>query len=101
MVALAANGTMAFTANGGSDSISVIELGQERLVKSIKVPRQPEAITSNKAGSEIWVGSNDEGLVSVISIDDGSILAQWSGFEWPYRILLTNDEKYTLVSDLR
>ncbi len=101
MVALSADGSMAFTANGGSNSVSVIDLGQGRFVKAIDVPRQPEAITSNKAGSQIWVGSNDEGLVSVISVSDGSIRAQWSGFGWPYRILLTNDEKYALVPDLR
>lgn len=101
MVALSADGSTAFTANGGSDSVSVVDLNQGRFVKAINVPRRPEAITSNKTGSQIWVGSNDEGLVSVISVDDGSILAQWSGFGWPYRILLTNDEKYALIPDLR
>lgn len=101
MVALAANGATAFTANGSSNSVSVIDLVQQRLVKTIAVPRRPEAITTNKAGSQIWVGSNDEGVVSVISVADGSIQAQWSGFVWPYRILLTNDESFALVSDLR
>jgi len=101
MVALSADGTVAFTANGGSNTVSVIDLEQQRFVKAIDVPRRPEAITTNKAGSQIWVGSNDEGVVSVVSVADGSIQAQWSGFGWPYRILLTADERYALVSDLR
>ncbi len=101
MVALSADGSTAFTANGGSNSVSVIDLNQGRLVKTLDVPSRPEAITTNKAGSEVWVGSNDEGLVSVISATDGSVLAQWGGFTWPYRILLTQDEKYAVVTDFR
>lgn len=101
MVALSADGSTAFTANGGSNSVSVIDLNEGRLLRTIEVPRRPEAITSNKGGSQIWVGSNDEGVVSVISAADGAIQAQWSGFEWPYRILLTKNEKYALVTDFR
>lgn len=101
MVALSENGLTAFTANGGSNSVSVIDLIRNRVVKTIDVPRRPEAITVNKAGSQIWVGSNDEGVVSVISVADGSVQALWSGFEWPYRILLSKDERFAIVSDLR
>jgi YVTN family beta-propeller protein len=101
MVALSENGSTAFTANGGSNSVSVIDLIQNQFVQTIDVPRRPEAITVNKAGSQIWVGSNDEGVVSVISVADGAIQAQWSGFDWPYRILLSKDERFALVSDLR
>ena len=101
MVALSADGSTAFTANGGSNSVSVIDLNEGRFVKALDVPRRPEAITANKAGSEVWVGSNDEGLVTVISATDGSIQAQWSGFSWPYRILLSKDEKYAVVTDFR
>ena len=28
------------------------------------------------------------------------MLAQWSGFDWPYRILLTRDERYAVIPDL-
>jgi len=101
MVALSGNGSSAFTANGSSNSVSVIDLTGKRFVKTIDVPRRPEAITTNKAGNQIWVGSNDEGVVSVIDVSDGSAQAQWSGFGWPYRILLTNEEQFALVSDLK
>ena len=101
MVALSANGSFAFTSNGGSDSVSVVDVDGGRHVKSIDVPDSPEAITTNKSGSEIWVGSNTGEVVSVISSQDESLLVQWSGFAWPYRILLTNDERYAVIPDLR
>ena len=36
----------------------------------------------------------------VFAADDARLLAQWSGFDWPYRILLTNDERYAVIPDL-
>lgn len=101
MVALSQDGSIAFTSNGGSDSVSVIDLNKGRFVKTLDVPDSPEAITTNKAGTEIWVGSNDEGKVSVISTADGSTLAQFDGFTWPYRVLLSEDEKYAVIPDFR
>jgi len=101
MVAITEDGSTAFTANGGSDSVSVIDLRQKKFVKALDVPSQPEAITTNKAGDQVWVGSNNTGVVSVISVADGSIQAQWDEFNWPYRILLTRDENFALVSDMR
>jgi DNA-binding beta-propeller fold protein YncE len=101
MVALSADDSTAFTANGASDSVSVIDIKEGRFLKTLDVPDSPEAITTNKAGTEIWVGSNDEGKVTVISAKDGSTIAQWSGFTWAYRILLTKDEKYAVVPDFR
>jgi DNA-binding beta-propeller fold protein YncE len=101
MVAVSEDGSTAFTANGGSDSVSVIDLRQKKFVKALDVPSRPEAITTNKAGDQVWVGSNNTGVVSVISVADGSIQAQWDKFGWPYRILLTSDENFALVSDMR
>jgi len=100
MVALSGDGLTAYTSNGASDSVAVLDVRAGRQVSTIAVPARPEAITTNKAGDEIWVGSNDEGVVSVIAAQDRSLLAQWSGFEWPYRILLTNDERYAVIPDL-
>lgn len=100
MVALSEDGTTAYTSNGTSNSVSVIDVVTGQLTKTLDVPDRPEAITTNKRGDEVWVGSNDEEVVSVISAENGEISRQWSGFSWPYRILLTDDEKYAVMPDL-
>ena len=100
MVALSADGRVAYTSNGRSDSVSVIDVGAGQFEKSISVPDRPEAISTNNSGSEIWVGSNDAGVVTVFSAADGSEIAQWAGFSWPYRILLTGDGRYAVIPDL-
>ena len=100
MVALSQDGSRAYTSNGGSDSVSIIDVDGSGFQRTVDVPDRPEAITANKAGTQIWVGSNDEEVVSVINAEDGELLARWSGFEWPYRILLTRDERYAIIPDL-
>ncbi len=100
MLAVSEDGAVAYTSNMGSNSVSVIDVVNGELISTVDVPDRPEAITTNKSGSEIWVGSNDEEVVSVISAESGTTIRQWSGFEWPYRILLTDDESYAVVPDM-
>lgn len=100
MVALAENGELAFTSNLASNNVSVVNLNRGRMQAAFRVAGRPEAIAVNKSATEIWVGSNDEGLVSVLNSANGKVEAQWSGFSWPYRILLSNDEKLVVVPDM-
>lgn len=101
MVALPADGTFAYTANTAGNSVSVVDMASAETVHTFAMPTRPEAIGINRAGTEVWVGSNDEGVVSVIDPADGSIERQLTGFSWPYRILLTRDERYVVIPDAR
>jgi len=101
MVALAENGELAFTSNLESNNVSVINLGRGRMQAAFRVPGRPEAITVNKSATEIWVGSNEEGVVSVLNSATGKVMMQWSGFSWPYRILLSNDEQLAVIPDMK
>lgn len=100
MVALSGDGSVAYTSNGATNSVSVIDVVAGQQVRTLAVPARPEAITTNRSGTEVWVGSNDDSVVTVIAVESGEVLAQWSGFEWPYRILLTRDERYAVIPDL-
>lgn len=100
MVAIAENGETAFTVNGGSDSVSVVDMNNASLARDYPVPDRPEAIQTNKAGTEIWVGSNDNEVVTVLDAATGEQLAQWDGFSWPYRVLFTEDERMAIMPDL-
>jgi DNA-binding beta-propeller fold protein YncE len=101
MVALPADGAVAYTANTAGNSVSVIDMASAATVRTLAVPTRPEAIGINRAGTEVWVGSNDEGVVSIIDPADGSVERQLTGFSWPYRILMTRDERYAVIPDAR
>tara|TARA_B110000208_G_scaffold46336_1_gene61491 strand:+ start:38905 stop:39894 length:990 start_codon:yes stop_codon:yes gene_type:complete len=100
MVALGQSGELAFTSNLESNNVSVINLSRGRMQAAFRVPGRPEAITVNKEATEIWVGSNEEGVVSVLNAATGKVTVQWLGFNWPYRILLSNDEQLAVVPDM-
>lgn len=101
MVAVSEDGSVAYTSNGAGNSVSVIDVPAGRVTRVLDVPDRPEAITTTRSGDEIWVGSNNEVVVSVVSPEDGSIERQWDGFSWPYRILLTRDERMAIMPDMR
>jgi len=84
-----------------SNSVSELDVKSGTLLRKISTPDIPEAITINKDGTELWVGSNKDGLVSVFNLMNGELIKQWIGFSFPYRVLLTRDEKFAVIPDFK
>ena len=101
MVALPSDARVAYTANTAGNSVSIIDVAAGRTTRTLEVPPQPEAIATNGAGTDIWVGSNAEGVVSVVEAASGRTRMQLPGFSWPYRILLIDDEQRVVIPDAR
>lgn len=101
MVVMSSDGALAVTANTLGNSASVIDLEAGETIRILDMPPQPEAIGASPVGFDVWVGSNSEGTVSLIDLDDGDILRQLTGFSWPYRILFTRDQRYVVIPDPR
>lgn len=101
MVAIPTDARVAYTANTAGNSVSIIDMATGRTTRTLDVPPQPEAIATNGAGDDIWVGSNAQGAVSVIDAASGSTRMQVPGFSWPYRILLIDDEQRVVIPDAR
>ena len=101
MVAATANGALAYTGNMGSHTVSELDLRTGRFVRSWTVPNVPEAINVTPDGSEVWVGSNATGKVSVIDVTKGTVTTAAEGVAWPYRVLFTPDVRTVFIPDLR
>ena len=101
MVAVTADGSMAYTGNIGSNTVTALHLRAGRATRNWSVPEQPEAINVTPDGREVWVGSNATGRVSVINVANGNVATAAEGFGWPYRILFTPDARTVLLPDLR
>jgi len=101
MVAVTKDARVAYTANTAGNSVSIIDLDAGRTTRTLDVPPQPEAIATNGAGTDIWVGSNAEGIVSVIDAETGRARMQLPGFSWPYRILLIFEGQRVVIPDAR
>ena len=101
MLALVASGERVYTGNIGDNNVSELSLAQGKHTGTFEAPTQPEAIGVTPDGSEVWVGSNDQGTVSVIDVATGNLEEALDGFGWPYRILPTPDSRLVLIPDLR
>jgi len=101
MVGVAADGIRAYTGNIGSNTVSALDLITGELKKIWEVPAQPEAINVTPDASEVWVGSNATGKVSVVRPATGQVETAAEGFGWPYRVLFSPDGKLVLLPDLR
>lgn len=101
MVAVAADGSRAYTGNIGSNTVSELDLRGGRFVRSFSVPAQPEAINVTPDGKEVWVGSNATGRVSVVDPATGTVTTAAEGFGWPYHVLFAPDARTVLLPDLR
>ncbi|MGH7541979.1 MAG: YncE family protein, partial [Gemmatimonadota bacterium] len=73
------------------------------LARTFAAPPEPEAIGVTPDGLEVWIGSNEEGTVSVLrpASERPSPEPALEGFGWPYRILFTPDARLALIPDLR
>lgn len=101
MVAISDKEDFAFTTNIRSNSISQLNLTSNKIERQINTELMPEGINITQNGKEIWYGSNKDGLVTVFSPITNEVLAQFSGFSFPYRVLFSHHEKQALVPDFR
>lgn len=101
MVAGTADGSLLYTGDIGSNTVSELDARTGAFVRSFDVPAQPEAVNVLPDGSEVWVGSNATGRVSVVVPRDGAVTTAADGFGWPYRILFSPDARLVFLPDLR
>ena len=101
MVAVTGDGNTLYTGDMQAGTVSRLDVSSRTKVRSYDVPAQPEAITVSQDGSEVWVGSNAEGFVSVVDTETGEVDSRLAGFQWPYRILILEDHDLVVIPDLR
>jgi len=104
MVLVSKDASRIFTANIGSDSISVLERGANALNWNqtvIAVGKGPEAIDMSPDGKEIWTAHSRDGGVSIIDIASKKVVQTLDlHTKRSNRLKFTPDGKRVLVSDL-
>ena len=103
MVLVNAGETKIYTANIGSDSVSVIDLGgapQKVGLKQIPVGKGPEGMDSSPDGRQLWVAHRAAPSLSIIdTATDTVIKTLATGTKTANRVKFTRDGKHVLVSD--
>jgi YVTN family beta-propeller protein len=97
MVIVAPGGTM-FTANIGSDTISILD---RTGATPVPVGKGPEAMDLSPDGKELWTSHSRDGGVSVIDVAAKKVVATIPfGTKRSNRLKFTPDGKHVLITDL-
>jgi len=97
MIGVASDGRRAFTANIRSGDISAVDLvsGDPR---TLPVSTQTEALGVAPDAGQVWVGSNDQGTVTVVRTSAWRVVDTLRVGGQPYRIVFSPDGRRVLVT---
>ena len=98
MLSVSSNGQRMVVANIADGTISVVDLVAQGEPRVIPVARQPEGIAIAPDGRTAWVGSNQDSVVLVVSLDSGSKPDTLRGFGLPYRMAISGDGKRAVIT---
>jgi YVTN family beta-propeller protein len=104
MVHVSGDGAKMFTANIGSDSITIIERGQNPQNWNetvVPVGKGPEGFDVTPDGRELWAAHSRDGGVSIVDLGEKKVIGTVdAGTKRSNRLKFSPDGKLALISDL-
>ena len=101
MVAVSADRNLAFTANIGSGTVSVIDLASARKLRDISVGGRPEGIALTPDDLTLWVGDLEGSRVQVFDAATYDRLGEVKTGGIPIRVAASPDGKWIVTSNLQ
>ncbi len=101
MVAATPDGRLAFVANLGSASASVVDLREGKLIKNIETGAGAEGVAVHPSKPEAWVTNRGADNISIIDTRSLEIVATLEAGSFPIRVAFTPDGTKALVSCAR
>ena len=99
MVAVRRDGRRAWTANIQDGSVTEFDLDERRTGRTYPAASMDEGIAATPGGSQVWVGSNDAHVVTVLETASTNKLATLEGFGFPYRIGISRSGRVAVIND--
>jgi DNA-binding beta-propeller fold protein YncE len=99
MVAVRRDGRRAWTANIQDGTVTEFDLDLRRTGRSYPAASMDEGIAATPGGTQVWVGSNDQHVVTVLDAASTAKLATLEGFGFPYRIGISRSSRVAVVND--
>ena len=67
-----------------------LNLNDHSFVRTITVAAAPEGIAVSPSGDQVWVGSDKDKVVSIVTPASGAVADTIGGFGLPYRLAITS-----------
>ena len=97
MIALSPGESRAYVANIGSDSVTVVDCDDRRIVADPPVGEGPEGIGVDPDTGEILVANQDDGMLSVLDPETLTETNRALLGETPIRVMISPDGRHALV----
>src|SRR5437867_11100953 len=97
MVVVPREGSRAYAANVGSDSVTILKIPDLRIVRNVPVGDGPEGIAATSNGRWILVALQGVDQVAILDAGNGAVLARLPTGRTPIRIALTPNPFTALV----
>jgi YVTN family beta-propeller protein len=98
MVAVAADGSRAYTTNIGSGTTTVLDLPAGRKLADVVTGQGSEALALAADGRELWVAARAAGVVAVVDTASLEVVARIPVDGMPIRLAFTPDGRTALVT---
>lgn len=101
MVAVAPNHGLAFVANIGSGSVTIVDLALGTSLGNIPTGEGAEGIAVTPDGRHVWVTNRAEDTITVIGVAKRAPIAKIDAGEFPIRAEATADGRFVLVTNAK
>ena len=98
MVAASADGALAFVANIGSGSVSVIDVAEREHLRDVPTGAGAEGIAVRPKSGEVWVTNREANTISILDREAKTIEETILCGAFPIRVAFTPDGSQALVS---
>jgi YVTN family beta-propeller protein len=99
MLGVTADGKRLFTASIPFGGISEIDLEKRAFVRDLQVSSNTEGVAVAPDASSVWIGSNNQGSVSVVDTKSWTVAATITGPTMPYRLGFSPDGNTVVFCD--
>jgi YVTN family beta-propeller protein len=99
LLVLHPNKAIAYVTNIKSNSVSVIDLTKNEVIKIIPCGLGTESIAITPDGSEIWITNITANSITIINTTTYAVIATLSAGEKPLKLKFSVDGKYCLVAN--
>ena len=99
MVAVRRDLRRAWTGNIQDGTVTEFDLDTRRTGRTYPAASMDEGIAATPGGVQVWVGSNDQHVVTVLDAASATTIATIEGFGLPYRIGVSRSSRVAVVND--
>ena len=89
MIAVAPDGKLAFTANIGSGSVTVVDLEKGERVTNVATDEGAEGVAVTASGKHVWVSNRAADTITILDADNFETVAEFGSPGFPIRATAT------------